>query len=143
MDLVQLIYVSRLSPECDAESLKKILDSSRKNNRKLGITGILCRDKRFFLQCLEGAREPVNKLYATIMADERHKDVIILKYQELVRREFGAWSMAFVSSKKVDKILALQYSSTTKLDPYSMPGQAAHDFLVDVARTWQGNLEEV
>lgn len=138
MDLVQLIYVSRLSPECDEESLKKILDSSRKNNNECGITGILCRDKRFFLQCLEGSRTVVNQLYATIMADDRHKDVIILYYREIIRREFGAWSMAFVSSKKVDKILALQYSSSAELDPYTMPGQAAHDFLVDLAQSWTG-----
>jgi len=141
MDLVQLIYVSRLNPECDAESLKKILDSSRKNNRKLGITGILCRDKRFFLQCLEGSRASVNQLYATILADKRHSDVMILYYQELFRREFGTWSMAFVSSHKVDKILALQYSISTTLDPYSMPGKAAHDFLVDLSNAGKGTLE--
>lgn len=140
MDLVQLIYVSRLSPDCDAESLKKILDSSRKNNHQMGITGILCRDKRFFLQCLEGSRVLVNQLYATIMADKRHQDVIILCYREILRREFGAWSMAFVSAKKVDKILALQYSITNELDPYTMPGQAAHDFLVDLAGGWKGDL---
>ncbi|MCC5848204.1 MAG: BLUF domain-containing protein [Verrucomicrobia bacterium] len=141
MDLVQLIYVSRLSPDCDAESLKEILDSSRKNNRKMGITGILCRDKRFFLQCLEGSRAAVNELYATIIGDKRHSDVIILCYREIVRREFGAWSMAFVSAKKVDKVLTLQYSSSTELDPYAMPGQASHDFLVDLANTWKGDLE--
>jgi hypothetical protein len=140
MDLVQLIYVSRLSPECDAESLKKILDSSRKNNRKAGITGILCRDKRFFLQCLEGSRACVNQLYATILADARHRDVMILHYQELFRREFGVWSMAFVSGEKVDKIMALQYSASTKLDPYTMPGKAAHDFLVDLANSWKDSL---
>lgn len=133
MDLVQLIYVSRLSPECDAESLKKILDASRTNNEKIGVTGILCRDHHYFLQCLEGSRPAVNQLYATIMGDERHRDVVILQYREISRREFAAWNMAFVSGTQVDRKLALRYSSAPELDPYAMSGAAAHGFLVDLA----------
>jgi len=142
MDLVQLIYVSRLSPECDAVSLKSILDSSRANNGKIGVTGILCRDHHYFLQCLEGSRETVNHLYATIMGDDRHSDVVMLQYREIDRREFAAWNMAFVSGNQVGKKLALRYYSSPELDPYKMSGASAHGFLVDLAASWQGKLEE-
>jgi hypothetical protein len=141
MDLVQLIYVSRLSPECDAKALKQILDASRRNNREHGLTGILCRDQTFFLQALEGSRQAVNTVYAAILRDERHTDAVILSYREITRRDFEAWSMAYVPAKDVDRTLALRYSATDRLDPYALSSEAARGFLADLEAVRRSSLE--
>tara|TARA_Y100001951_G_scaffold21856_1_gene16832 strand:+ start:3806 stop:4006 length:201 start_codon:yes stop_codon:yes gene_type:complete len=50
-------------------------------------------NQHYFLQCLEGSRSNVNKIYHRILNDKRHRDPIILDYQEIEARDFSAWEM--------------------------------------------------
>jgi len=54
MNQVRLTYVSRMTESCDMEAVEEILRVSRPQNAARGITGMLCYDPQYFLQCLEG-----------------------------------------------------------------------------------------
>ena len=132
MQMVRLIYVSRMSEECDILAIQQILEVSRKGNRASDITGALCYDPAFFLQCLEGPRTAVNKLYAGIQQDERHRDAVLLEYCEVEQRLFGDWSMAFLKAQDVNREVLEKYTAGRKFDPYSMTSDQARDLLVEI-----------
>jgi Sensors of blue-light using FAD len=132
MQLVRLIYVSRMTEDCDMSGIQKILEVSRKKNRAQDITGVLCYDPAFFLQCLEGPRAAVNSLYASIVQDPRHRDVLLLGYCDAESREFAEWSMAFLATRDLDSQALAQYAGGGKLDPYALSAKQAHDLLAGI-----------
>jgi hypothetical protein len=134
MNMVRLIYASRLSEECDRKALEKILEVSRRKNEELGITGALCYDPDFFLQCLEGPRDEVNELFKLIIQDKRHKKVTLLEYCEIDQREFDGWNMAYLSSSDNDKSLLFKYRESKEFNPFSMNAHQARGFLSDISR---------
>ena len=141
MNMVRLIYASRLAEGVGAEDLQQILDASRKNNEAQGITGALCYDPRAFLQCLEGPRNAVNALYNTIVKDGRHKDVTLVEYTDIHQRDFETWSMAFVRTDELDRQLLIKYSASRNFDPFDMSALQASAFIADLASERQSFLE--
>lgn len=133
MHLVRLIYVSTMTEACDTSALQRILDVSHIKNSARKITGMLCYDPSFFLQCLEGPQEAVNELYGDIIKDVRHKHVTLLEYVTVDEREFGAWSMAFAHSSNIDKNTFEKYTRGARFDPFALNSEQAKDFLVEVA----------
>jgi hypothetical protein len=123
--LVRLLYASRTAGPVTAEQAEEIVRDSREYNPAHGITGILCYSDNLFMQLLEGGRRQVNELYARIVADPRHHDVVLLHYEEIPERRFADWSMGRVNLEKQNPSLLLKYSPTAKLDPYSMPGRVS------------------
>jgi len=132
MSLVRLIYVSRMTQECDTDALQQILGVSRKKNAAKGITGVLCYDPMFFMQCLEGPQEAVNELYTDIARDPRHTRVTLLEYRDTDRREFGDWSMAFLLTGDLDPATLRKFSSRGKFDPFALTSEQALAFLVEI-----------
>ncbi len=132
MQMVRLIYVSTMTEACDTDALQSILAESRRKNNVAGITGALCYDPRFFLQWLEGPRETVNELYTTIARDPRHKDVVLLEYDDVAERVFGEWSMAFISTSMLDKATLDKYSFSVKFSPYNLGAEMARAFMLDI-----------
>jgi hypothetical protein len=133
MQLVRLIYVSTMTEECDTSALQRILEVSHANNSAKKITGMLCYDPSFFLQCLEGPQEAVNELYSDIVRDPRHKNVTLLEYVTVGEREFGAWSMAFAHSSNIDKQTFEKYTRGARFNPFELSSEQANDFLVEIA----------
>jgi hypothetical protein len=87
--LVRLLYASRaVDPSPDV--IEDILAQSRQFNPSCGITGILCYGGGIFLQALEGGRMAVSDLYGHIQKDPRHKDVVLLHYEEISERRLAA-----------------------------------------------------
>ncbi|UCH18087.1 MAG: BLUF domain-containing protein [Burkholderiales bacterium] len=123
--LVRLMYASRAAAALDHDALLAILKKSRAENPKLGVTGALCFSDGIFLQVLEGGRDVVNALYKRIVADPRHTDVILLRYQEIGERRFAGWSMGQVNMSRVNPALLLKYSECARLDPYVVSGEAS------------------
>jgi len=132
MRLVRLVYVSRMTPECDTLALQEILEVSRRKNEDRDITGVLCYDPRFFMQCLEGPRAAVNELYADIVHDSRHKDVTLLEYCDVRERQFADWSMAFLKAADLDQETLRKHAVGERFDPYALGAEQARDFLVEV-----------
>lgn len=133
MSLVRLVYVSRMTEKCDLDAIQAILTVSRKTNAAQEITGILCYDPMFFLQCLEGPKLNVNVLYNRILRDDRHRDVVLLEYADITERAFGNWTMGFVQASEIDPETLSAFTRGDKFDPYALTGGRARDFLITIA----------
>lgn len=137
MTLVRLIYASKLqdAPAADGSVLAKIHEASQKNNLKANITGILFFGDDYFVQCLEGGREVVSKLFAKIGNDKRHSDIILLSYDEIAERSFADWSMKFVLLTDSNKEIIKKYSITDDFNPYLMSADSAYRFLLAMSNS--------
>lgn len=167
MFLVRLIYASTASEALSAVDFQNILTASIQNNHANNLTGMLCCDQRYFLQCLEGSRQEVNQTYARILGDPRHRDVCLLSYNEVPSRHFGDWAMGYVALSRdvevmpdvllrlvTDKhgssqakphaisqpLLAgqfLRYSTQREFDPYKLSEASSLVLLRDLADLFQ------
>jgi hypothetical protein len=133
--LVRLISASRAADPQSGEATEAILARSRSHNPACGITGILCHGAGVFLQALEGGRAPVNELYGHILRDPRHKDVVLLSYQEISERSFGGWTMGHVNLAKLNASIVLKYCERPELDPYAISGTVALALLQELMVT--------
>ena len=132
--LVRLLYASRaVDPSPDV--IEDILAQSRQFNPSCGITGILCYGGGIFLQALEGGRGAVNELYAGIVADARHKDVVLLHYEEITERRFGSWTMGQANLSRLNASVLLKYSERAELDPYAVSGRVSLALLEELMAT--------
>lgn len=122
--LVQLLYASRAAAGTDAATISAILQQAKQHNPQAGITGVLCHSQRFFLQFLEGGREPVNELYGQILRDPRHHDVTLLHYAEVKERHYSGWIMGQSNLDKLNPATLLRYSILPVFDPYTLPGSS-------------------
>jgi Sensors of blue-light using FAD len=122
--LVRLMYASRANAALTDGDLAAILKASREHNPAEGITGLLCYADGIFMQVLEGGRNAVNARYKHIVEDKRHRDVVLLGYEEIIERGFPGWTMGQVNLHRLNAALLLKYSETGRLDPYSMSGTA-------------------
>jgi hypothetical protein len=113
--LVRLLYVSRAVGPQTTTVTGSILAVAQAHNADNGITGLLCQGQGLFLQVLEGPRSAVNRLYARIMADRRHRDVEMLQFEEVSQRQYGGWSMAHVQLPDAEQMDRLNVSD---FDPY-------------------------
>ena len=133
--LVRMIYVSRAVNPTSGSPTDSILASSREHNLSSGITGILCYGGGIYLQALEGGRNQVNALYHQIASDERHRDVVILLYEEIKERRFGGWTMGQVNLTRLNTSIVLKYSETHDLDPYAVSGGVSLALLEELMAT--------
>ncbi|GIL03508.1 BLUF domain-containing protein [Betaproteobacteria bacterium PRO7] len=133
--LVRLLYASRTADAVTHEVIESILAQSRKHNPELGITGILCHGGDVYMQVLEGGRDAVNQLYNRIVRDKRHRDVVLLHYEEVSERRFAGWTMGQVNLAKVNPSTLLKYSEKPALDPYAASGRAAMALLEELIAT--------
>lgn len=94
--MLQIVYVSSARAEAGADpsTVARILQSSRVNNSRDGVTGALYTDGKRFLQALEGPEETVTSTFSRIKEDTRHQAVVTLSRRTVEEREFGEWAMA-------------------------------------------------
>lgn len=132
--LVRLLYASRAVDD-SPEAIEAILAASRQHNPGLGITGILCHGGGVFLQAIEGGRQAVSDLYGRIQRDPRHKDVVLLHYEEITERRFGGWTMGQVNLARINASIVLKYSERAELDPYAVSGRVSLALLEELMAT--------
>ena len=132
--LVRLLYASR-AVDTSPGAIDAILAQSRSHNPACGITGILCYGAGVFLQAIEGGRMAISELYGHIQKDPRHKDVMLLGFEEIGERRFGGWTMGQVQLSKVHQATLLRYFEKPELDPYSVPGRASMALLEELMAT--------
>ena len=132
--LVRLLYASRAIDTSEA-AIEAILVQSRQHNPECGITGILCYGGGVFLQAIEGGRMAVSELYRHIQKDARHKEVVLLHYEEILERRFGGWTMGQVNMSKINATILLKYLEKPVLDPYSVSGKVSLALLEELMAT--------
>ena len=93
LPISQFFYVSVRSDPHDLAAVQHILQISRRNNRRLDVTGCLLLAGSQLAQVLEGRRDAVVPLVAGIAADSRHSDVRALVERQTSERQYGEWSM--------------------------------------------------
>ena len=108
--LIELLYTSEATDSMSDAELKALLATSRRNNPRHGITGMLIFHRNAFLQLLEGDEREVMRLYQTILGDTRHRGSRVVWKGPVTERCFPEWSMAF---------RALDDSDLEQLDGYS------------------------
>jgi Sensors of blue-light using FAD len=116
---VRVLYVSRAVGPQTTTVTTSILATAQAHNRRHGIGGVLCQGQGLYLQVLEGERSAVHRLYARIVADSRHCDVVMLHLEEVSERRFADWSMAHVHLADDHPMVQLKHP---EFDPYSAPG---------------------
>ncbi len=133
--LVRLLYVSKAVNDDANSHTEAILASSRSHNVSNGITGILCYGGGIFLQVIEGGRAQVNELYNSLVQDKRHKEVVLLHYEEITQRRFSGWTMGQVNLAKLNASIVLKYSEKPELDPYGVSGAMSLALLEELMAT--------
>ncbi len=81
-----------------AEQLRALLDGARIRNAHLGITGALMLHDGCFAQVLEGDREELSSLFASISADPRHCNVTLLQRGPITERAFMDFGMRHIET---------------------------------------------
>ena len=133
--LVRCLYASRTVGPLTPDVMDSILEQSRRNNPRLGITGMLCVSGDVFIQVLEGGRDAICELYKMIVSDHRHTNVRMLVFEEITERRFGNWTMGHVNIAKVNASLLLKYSETPAVDPFGCSGRATMALLDELVAT--------
>lgn len=96
--------------------LREILEQSRANNERQGITGALLSGSGWFAQVLEGAPEDVHAASERIEHDARHHDVVKLPERTVNERAFPSWSMGFAMIGQSDEVELIRHHAVADRD---------------------------
>lgn len=132
MYLVRLIYASKARDGVSQDDIQQIVASAKRNNNRSELSGLLCFNRKYFLQVLEGSRSKVNATYRHIMKDTRHTEVILISYQEIAKREFEQWHMGYVPEAGINSQISLRYSGHRDFDPYEMTGESCLGMMLEL-----------
>ena len=91
----RMIYCSQAVQDVSPEELVALLEVSRRNNQRSGLSGMLLYSSQSFLQVLEGDPEALATTYARIIADDRHTNLRLLLDAEVAEPLFPDWTMGF------------------------------------------------
>lgn len=87
-------YVSEMVESVTAEDVDDIARVSEANNARDGITGMMMASGRLFFQLVEGPDDAVEALYRRILADRRHRNVMVLGDERgELARQCPDWAM--------------------------------------------------
>ena len=116
-----LLYASEDVFGFDAPALSDLCSTSAQKNRSLQVTGYLFYRSGRFLQYLEGEKEAVMSLMATIRKDERHTIAIELEHANANQRLFPHWSMQYVNPDGImfEDVIAIQLNVLKAAGPDS------------------------
>lgn len=93
--MIRVTYLSQASSPLSADGLLGLLTQCHRNNTAKGLTGMLLFGNGTFLQSLEGEKEIVDPLIDRISKDSRHRDMKILRRDDITERQYSEWSMGF------------------------------------------------
>lgn len=102
-----IVYFS--SSNLSDQGIKTIIEQSRRNNARLGVTGVMLYVRGSIIQVLEGEKQQVESLYERIQSDRRHNQVTKVFSKPINKRLFSAWWMGFetLTDRQLDEITTL------------------------------------
>jgi hypothetical protein len=119
VSLHRLIYISR-PVISGAEDINAILETSRRNNNRFALTGVLLFTHEWFVQIIEGGCQTLTERFIAIGTDTRHQDVHLRSFCRIPDRAFDDWNMGYVSHSKADLERLRRFYSTHSFDPSTM-----------------------
>ena len=94
----RITYISRPCQAMSDREVQAISDHCYVRNRENQITGVLLYFCGLFFQTIEGDDGKIERLFAQIRKDMRHKDVLCLKMEAgNIERMFPDWSMKYIN----------------------------------------------
>jgi Sensors of blue-light using FAD len=93
----QIMYSSQATEPMTVMGLEEILTDARAGNQARNVTGALIYVDGVFFQIIEGDKDVVRNLMASIASDSRHHSVKVFYEAEVDVRAFASWSMAYLS----------------------------------------------
>lgn len=93
-----IVYCSKARRPFSEDELADLLEHTRANNRRKGITGLLCYSEGHFVQVVEGPRPVVQHLYALIERDPRHYQLQVLNQGAGPLHRFPDWRIALAEA---------------------------------------------
>ena len=94
----QIMYSSQAAKPMTVTGLEAILTDARTGNETHNVTGALVYVDGVFFQIIEGDKDVVRKLMASIASDARHHSVKVFHEAEVDARAFESWRMAYLSA---------------------------------------------
>lgn len=107
----QIIYTSEAKTKFSPTELQNLLLTSRRNNDRDDITGMLLYEDGTFLQVLEGDDEVVEATYQRIAGDKRHHKIMLIARFEIDHRSFHDWEMGFFDASDGKLLQLTGYSN--------------------------------
>jgi hypothetical protein len=105
MDLYYLIYTSTPAKILTDTELHDLLHTSRQENSRFEVTGMLICLPESYIQLIEGPKTHIEQLFHNIQRDKRHLRVTTLREAPIDKRFFPDWAMAFKRSDPTDTSL--------------------------------------
>ncbi len=104
-----IVYFSSSVGPLQEIDLLNILQQSRHNNSKNGITGVILYVRGSIIQVLEGEKEAVETLYKRIEQDQRHTDVVRVFSRNITQRLFTDWTMGYetITARQFENIKSI------------------------------------
>ena len=99
--IYQEVYTSVADTPMAQSEIQAILTTSRRNNTRDGLSGLLVAHEDRFMQVLEGPQDMVQACLARINTDPRHKRVRVLMQQSVPDRVFSEWRMGFARPEEM------------------------------------------
>ncbi len=93
--LQTLCYVSSSNVNLTKKSLEQLFITTKSNNLKQDISGILIFNGGNFLQIMEGEKNTINELYHKISKDKKHSNIIKLIEKPISERMFEDYETGF------------------------------------------------
>ena len=127
-----MLYMSSAVKSMNYDELSALLQQSRDNNHKRGITGMLLYQNGTFMQMLEGEKQIVLDLYDKISNDDRHTGIHTVLSGEIKERNFQDWSMGFFNMDKAGEFpkYSEYIEENLTLRSFEAGSQDAYDFMV-------------
>ena len=144
LKLTRLVYVSRTSPSAMADlpaTVADVLRSSRANNARANVSGMLLTFGGFFLQALEGPDERVRATLRRVTTDPRHNEVKVLGADFCSARAFGRWAMCANDLSAADDDILRVLDRRSEFAPYQMTTAAALKLLTSIAAIHARQIE--
>lgn len=120
----RLVYVSRISPDCEIDVdvvLSEIRLKAQPRNRKTGLTGLLMAHRGWFIQVLEGPETSVRAAFKAICEDRRHRLRRIMVEEPVGERLFPRWPLATRILSPPDAAVLRGFDKADWFDPTALP----------------------
>ncbi len=107
--LEHCIYASAATAPIETDALLALMEQSRRDNARRGVTGMLLYAEGSFFQVIEGPAGVIDALYERIARDARHRSVVKIVQEPIEARSFGDWSMGLsvLSRRELQQIPGL------------------------------------
>jgi hypothetical protein len=106
--LHQMLVCSLVVGKPRPDQLQSLYETSARNNRNRGITGVLLCGNGVFVHWMEGLDSYLQEAWQVIRKDSRHEDMVVLwEHHDAPERLFGDWVMGLRSTLVAQDLLGI------------------------------------